>query len=228
MSNLKVLILTISVGILSGIIIIIAFYIFLANGLSLDESEILKDTREAFVKEKFNKEVFDRADDIKKLSMFLIRNADTLVSSERNILKKESNLTNNKGNNNCHTFNNCYIFNIYKQKYISQYFPPFLIDSVNYYKNTFDYDNIVKFVSLCGSKNTESINKFFGNISFKLYINEREKINPNYHIEHLILYNKKIEINNSIKSIWDGALVKDTILTDNLHYIIRITPYTGF
>ncbi|MGB3079570.1 MAG: hypothetical protein WBB31_10875 [Saprospiraceae bacterium] len=215
------------IGVLTFIIILCGFGIFLfAHSFDLDENKILKDSRAAFKREVFKKEIIAKSDEIHNMCIFLTRNADSLLFYNVKVNYVE---TKNNGviSRQPMKKDDFYRFSINKENFISYSGPKNLRDSIQYYLDKINPELILFFEVHSIKNNHNSFNNEQGNVDMYFNVEKKDPLNPNYYLSHYITYNQinvgqVLEIDN-IRS----NLKRDTVLSDRLIYSIEVSPYAG-
>ncbi len=207
------------------LIFILGFLFLFNNFFELDEGKILTESRKAFANHNFESQIISKLKLFDDFSLFLLNNADSLVYGNQS----DSLNTFNMQNGQFHGFkknDDCFTFILSNDIFLEFYTPTSKIDSLKYFINSIG-TSILSSFQLCTNKDYNSVNKNLGNIRFNLTAKEEIPINPNYYLR-LYLSCNKIEGSTVLKiTNINESLQKDTLLSDQIKYIIRIDPYAG-
>jgi hypothetical protein len=193
--------------------------------LDLDENKILAESRKAFTNQRYEPSVFSKTKLFEDFSNYLILNSDSIIYFNQSDLHKTFSISKGifydftkKGD--------CFTFITTNDTFLEYYVPREHIDSIKYFVEIIGRETLPSF-QLCTNKDFQSIDKRFGNIVFTLPDKKEEPLNPNYYQRLYLSFNRR-EVSAVLKiNTISESLQKDTVLTDNLKYIIRIDPYAG-
>lgn len=101
------------------------------------------------------------------------------------------------------------------------------MDSLYMYSEGLRTD-LIKGFTLCNEHFEENIDSTHYSISYELVNSNEKDMNPNDYEYHYVTQNRIFKFSNTINSIYDYGLSRDTLLFMNLRYEILIVPYSGF
>jgi hypothetical protein len=82
--------------------------------------------------------------------------------------------------------------------------------------------------TVCSKSDRNNRDSTDGSVSFKLSYEKKDKTSGSYYLYHNIIKNRKFKLNETINSVYDYGLTKDTVLVDDLKYTIMVNPYRGW
>ena len=115
----------------------------------------------------------------------------------------------------------------FHENFVNDYIPPELIDSLNFYSEGLRNVFLSGF-SVCNANYDKNLDVTKGSVSFALNYKKKDIRSGSYYLHHGIIQNRKFRLRDTINSIYDYGLAKDTVLLNDLKYTITITPYSGF
>jgi hypothetical protein len=219
----KVIIVFTSIIVLSGIIYCLTFFL---EPFALDEKEILKETREAFKNVKFEEEPFIKKEKIRDFSKFLLRHIEEIKNYNRHEEFRKIQLTAGSWTSHYTNSGDCFNMPTFHDSFVKEYIPPELIDSLLYYSEGLRDDFLSGF-SVCNENYDKNLNATKGSLSFILNYKEKDLGSGNYYLYHEIIQNRKFKSINTIISIYENGLAKDTLMLNDLKYTITLIPYSG-
>ncbi|MBK9221007.1 MAG: hypothetical protein IPO16_02650 [Saprospiraceae bacterium] len=207
------------------IIVILMLFIKFYFSLDLDEDKIIKESNEAFKKQRYRIEVFEKSNKIYEFAKFLIRNSDSLIYYNQSDTFIDFKLTGG-GSQFFNKKGECFSFITTNDKFIEYYIPKYLIDSFNHYITLIDSKFISRF-ELCTKIGSPSIDRNFGTISFNLNCKPDDPLTSDYYLQHSVVYNYSSQPQSLVINKIEQTLQKDTLIVDGLRYMIRVLPYAG-
>jgi hypothetical protein len=185
-----------------------------------------KSTEDKFREEAFRLDPFLYKKEIAELSNFLLINADTLVNYHQHTDYREIQLDEGTWNGGYTKEGDCFSIATFREQFICEYFPAFLIDSFYHYLGRVE-PKIITSITICTKNSDYSVSKNSGSISFAFNYEQKDIRDGSYHLYHGLYFNAEFTPNNKLKDEYD-MLAKDTLLIDELRYGIWVTPNTGW
>jgi hypothetical protein len=189
-----------------------------------DEDQILRETQSAYEQVAFRREPFTKGKEITALAAFLLRHLDEIKDYNRheewrNIPLSEGRWTGYKNAGDCFEMPTFY------RAFVTAYIPPVLVDSFYHFSADIS-NNLITNLTICGCGYEGNVYPQYGSVLFHL---PREKRKPggSCYIQHTLSLNRKLKRKNTLTSIYDCGLTKDTVLTGEMKYEILVSPYTG-
>ena len=121
----------------------------------------------------------------------------------------------------------CFKMPTFHESFIKDYIPPELIDRLYYYSDGLRKNLIVGF-TVCTRSDRNNLDSTDGSVSFNLSYKKKDKTSGSYYLYHSITKNRKFKLNETINSVYDYGLTKDTVLVDDFKYTIMVNPYSGW
>ena len=205
---LFIIVLMIGIGIYAALYIYGVMHLF-PNPPHLTEKEIsirIQNSFNAFQKETFQKKPFEKVKEFEAFTDFLTRNADTIFSYQPN--KK-------------YQVDHCTYYSNKIDGFIENYIPPHLQKEFKQHLN--DLGDLIISFKLCDKNDNSSTQKQIP--SLEILLKYSDITNSEYIILHSIDYNKPIIRNKKIPKELEGdSMLKDSLLSSSLHYIIEVFP----
>jgi len=204
---------------------IIGGWAYCFNMLTLDEDEILKETRDAYGNVQFEEEPFLKKEKIQHFTDFLFRHIDEIKNYNRHVEFRKIQLANGIWTSHYTNSGDCFEMPTFHESFINKYIPPELTDSLYYYSDGLR-NELIAGLSICSKNHPDNIDTTKASVSFTM--NCKDKFNANYYLHRSLIQNRKFRLNEKINTVYDYGLTKDTILLNDLKYTIILTPYSGF
>ena len=211
---------------LTSILGIIYYFAYCFDPFALDEERILKETREAFGSTQFEKEPFLKKEKIQDFANFLLRHINEIKDYNRHEGYRKIQLTEGSWTSHYTNSGDCFGMPTFHESFVNDYIPPELIDSLNFYSEGLRNVFLSGF-SVCNENYDKNLDATKGSVSFALNYKKKDIRNGSYYLHHGIIQNRKFRLRDTINSIYDYGLAKDTVLLNDLKYTITITPYSG-
>jgi len=221
--NKKVTLTLISILSVLGIIFCLAYC---SDPFALDEERILRETRKAYQETKFEKEPFLKKEEIHDFTEFLLRHRNEIMNYNRHDELRKIQLSEGRWTG-YENKDDCFKMPTFHKSFIRDYIPPELVDSLYHYSDGLRNNLIIGF-TVCTKANRNNLDLKEGSISFNLGYKKKDKTNGNYSLQHNIIKNRKFKLNETINSVYDNGLTKDTILVGDLKYTVMVNPYSGW
>lgn len=205
---------------------IIYYFTYSFDLFALDEERILKETREAYQETEFEKEPFLKKKEIHDFTEFLLRHSNEIMNYNRHDELRKIQLAEGKWTG-YENKGDCFKMPTFHKSFIKDYIPPELVDSLYHYSDGLRNNLIIGF-TVCTKANRNNLDSKEGSILFNLGYEKKDKTSGSYYLHHNIIKNRKFELNETINSVYDNGLTKDTILVGDLKYTVMVNPYSGW
>lgn len=194
--------------------------------MELDEQKILTDTRKAFKEIKYESQPFTKKDEIQRFVDFLLRHETELLTFNCHHEGRLINLSDQSGRSGYTKFGDSFEVPTFYHGFIKNYIPPQLIDSLYHFSEGLRDSMIVGF-TIGNKKYWNNIDKNMESIALDLKC-RKSTTNPNYYVfQQITLNNAPIAV-DTLHSIYDNGLCKDTVFVNSLRYRIIVRPYSRF
>jgi hypothetical protein len=200
--------------------------IFLGGMIFIMSCDNQKMIERKFRKETFRSEPFQNIKKLEELTNFLLRNADTLVNYNQHTDYREIQLTEGSWYGHYLKTGDCFSIATFREKFISDYFPPALVDSFYNYLMQIE-SNFIERISLCKQNSKPSVPQEAGTIFYYLNYNKKDITDGTYYLTHGLYQNIQFTPNQKLKDEYD-TLAKDTLIKNGLRYGIWVTPNIGW
>ncbi len=212
---------------LISILGIIYYFAFCFDPLALDEERILKETREAFDYTQFESEPFLKKERIQDFANFLLRHINEIKDYKSHKEYREIQLREGRRTSHDTNSGDCFGMPTFHESFVNDHIPPELIDSLYLYSEGLRNVFLTGFL-VCSENYDKNLDVTKGSVSFALNFKKKDIRSASYYLHHEIIQNRRFKLRDTINSIYDSGLTKDTVLLNDLKYTITITPYSGF